>query len=101
MERHSPSTCHLMILTLRSLIVHQNLRDFVRSYDIDFVSKKPTKIQPDPLRTELSFLTLARHSGMSVQRMLKRINLGSRVLSKYLLQLNYFLLDITNLVAVR
>lgn len=54
MERHSPSTCHLMILTLRSLIVHQNLRDFVRSYDIDFVSKKPTKIQPDPLRTELS-----------------------------------------------
>ena len=54
MERHSPSTCHLIILTLRSLVVHQNLRDFVRGYGIDFVTKNPTNIQPDPLRTELS-----------------------------------------------
>ena len=61
MERHSPSTCHLMILTLRSLIVHQNLRDFVRGYGIDFVSKNPTNIQPDPLCTELS-QTLRRGS---------------------------------------
>lgn len=61
MERHSPSTRHLTILTLRSLMAHRNLRDFVRVYVIDSESNNPTNIQPDPLRTELS-LTLRRGS---------------------------------------
>lgn len=43
-----------MILTLRSLMVHRNLHDFVKGYGIDSESNNPTNIQPDPLRTELS-----------------------------------------------
>lgn len=43
-----------MILTLRSLMVHRNLREFVRGYGIDSESNNPTNIQQDPLRTELS-----------------------------------------------
>ena len=54
MERHSPSTRRLMILTLRSLMAHRNLRDVVRGYGIDSENNNSTNIQLDPLRIELS-----------------------------------------------
>lgn len=53
-ERHSPSTHRLMILTLRSLMAHRNLRDIVRGYGVDYENNNSTNIQPDPLRIELS-----------------------------------------------
>lgn len=43
-----------MILTLRSLKAHQNLRDIVRGYGIHSENYNSTNIQPDPLHIELS-----------------------------------------------